>query len=74
MKKALIFLALVFVGCESNSHKTPETINVGIEVYEYNIEGCQYIGYIGHSSGKYDYLAHKGNCNNHIHKTYNNGE
>lgn len=37
-------------------------------IHEYTIDGCQYIGDIANSDSRRDYLTHKGNCTNPIHK------
>ena len=74
MKKALIILAVIFVGCKQPSQKSE---NIGDGYYVKTIDSCQYIIYENSISvaNNYSYsITHKGNCNNPIHKTYNNGE
>jgi hypothetical protein len=41
--------------------------NTRIEIYEYEIDGCQYFGYLSGDS-RSSFLTHKGNCSNKIHK------
>jgi hypothetical protein len=74
MKKALIILAVVLVGCENsnipNAIPTQQT-NERFKIEgEYNdvriiiIDGCQYLYLHAGTSG---WCTHKGNCNNPIH-------
>lgn len=67
---ALIGTAIVFLtGCEPHQKKTV-TVEVGAEkTNEYVIEGCHYIGRLGNAGDRRaDFLTHKGNCPNPIHK------
>ncbi len=41
--------------------------NLEVSITEYVIDSCQYIGRIGGDS-RSNYLTHKGNCTNPIHK------
>jgi len=36
-------------------------------IYQYKIDGCDYIGVV--NGNRSDFLTHKGNCSNPIHKT-----
>jgi hypothetical protein len=65
---ALIGTAVVFLtGCGPHQKKTI-TVEIGAErTNEYVIEGCYYIGVLSYDS-KSNFLTHKGNCPNLIHK------
>ena len=71
MKKALIFLAMIFVGCgDPGKVSTPQTgkrfkiYNLMIEARVIVVDGCEYL-YL--PSGNASWCTHKGNCNNPIH-------
>jgi hypothetical protein len=71
MKKALIFLAIAFVGCQEPNamptQRTGEFYNIEGEdrsVRVIIIDGCEYL-YL--PSGQASWCTHKGNCNNPIH-------
>lgn len=77
-----IFSAFAFAGCseereqasgiDSISEERKTIINDGSGAVDYSIiiiDGCEYI--FGRDHGGYNggyFLAHKGNCKNHIHK------
>lgn len=73
MKEKILFAFLIFfVACgpnpSSNTSKEFLTqVYTGIDntnIYEYTIDSCIYIGFIG---GRSSFLSHKGNCPNKIH-------
>lgn len=71
MKKHLFFLLLLgacMVGCEEPpSTPVTKTVSIGdTNLNQYEIDGCEYIGYVYGGYG--DFLTHKGNCHNPIHK------
>lgn len=73
--KYSILIALPFLfGCNNDyqrkhveqKHYSLDLPNTNVNITEYTIDGCQYLGYL---SGDYRncYLTHKGNCNNPTH-------
>ena len=66
MKKYIGILVIAFgillTGCDDNPVKSAED---GTEYKIETIDGCQYVY---RSGGNQGYMAHKGNCNNPIHK------
>ena len=72
MKKIFLtlLLGLIIISCETPNvdRKTTGSIysRAGYKIEEITYDGCQYIGFF-HGS-KTDWGAHKGNCNNPIHK------
>lgn len=69
--KYTFILLLLLVSCKPNEKKKVEerayTLNLpnnNITIYEYTIDGCQYLGNLEDEYNKC-YLTHKGNCKNH---------
>jgi hypothetical protein len=76
MKKILLsFIFITFLwSCEELPLKEIESKktyslgnNQGLEITEFTIDGCEYIGDLSGDS-RSRYLTHKGNCKNPIHK------
>lgn len=77
MKKLILLPMLLLFGCSNSNYKTVEPIYMGdkidgcagmddVDLKLYLIDSCEYIGDV---SGRYkDFLTHKGNCKNPIHK------
>lgn len=58
----LVLAALALSGCTPNNFKQSGEVarsGSGEPVYVYEIDGCEYIGYIG---GRTSWASHKGNC------------
>lgn len=72
MKQLISILLIVFCSCgpspdANQSKQFLTTVYTGLDntnIYEYEIDSCVYIGYIG---GRSSFLSHKGNCPNPIH-------
>jgi|694.fasta_scaffold37511_3 hypothetical protein len=71
----LCILAVALASCSSESTETKKVSNksytleleyTSIEVTEYVIDNCQYIGRLT-GDRRSHFLTHKGNCNNPIH-------
>jgi hypothetical protein len=61
MKKILFIFAIALVSCETKNITVKDTdtsIN-GKSIKTYEIDGCEYIGFI---AGESSFLSHKGNC------------
>lgn len=75
MKLISITLSLLIISCGKNyetKHITQRKYsldipNINAEICEYTIDSCQYLGSITKYSQE-NYLTHKGNCTNPIHK------
>jgi hypothetical protein len=76
MKKLIIISTLLIYSCSPKTeglkhieqkHYDLDLPNTHATITEYTIDGCQYIGYLDGYQG--NYITHKGNCNNSIHKT-----
>lgn len=67
-----ILLCIILISCETKNttvNHTDITIS-GRNLKIYTIDKCEYIGNV--YGGQGDFLTHKGNCNNPIHKYENN--
>lgn len=70
MKKLLLIITILFIGCTEPTHHTKNSGIVigssigGNTIEEVTIEGCQYFIYDG---GDQFGITHKGNCKNPIH-------
>ena len=58
----ILFVGILLTSCDDNPK---EYSKGGTEYRVETIEGCEYIY---RSGGNLGYMAHKGNCNNPIHK------
>lgn len=73
MKKLMLLslLTCTLMACEGPNIEAKPTLftyggNVAVDVFEYTIDSCQYIGSL--TGSNCDWASHKGNCNNPIHK------
>jgi hypothetical protein len=48
-------------------YTSPQLKNKEVDIDEYTIDSCQYIGDLSSSDARSYYLTHKGNCTNSIH-------
>jgi hypothetical protein len=71
MKKIIFTISITLYGCSdimTHTENMPRVndlpMDSGARVYK--IEGCEYIGRVYNGHG--DFLTHKGNCTNPIHK------
>lgn len=65
--KPLLYAALfMLVGCDTQIKRNVIVPEADRDLSEYQIDGCTYIGQLRglHS----DFITHKGNCSNPIHK------
>ena len=70
-RMAIVFMAILLTNCTGHvevststskpKNKPKEPTNYYVDIDEFTIDGCQYL--LGYRWG-----AHKGNCNNPIHK------
>jgi hypothetical protein len=79
MKHILIAGLLILTGCsiKEADHREEKEVtvkeyylnlsNTTVCVSEYEIDGCQYIGHLT-GNRQANYLTHKGNCTNPIHR------
>lgn len=61
MKKLFLLFAIALASCETKNatiNSTEVVIN-GYEIRNYEIDGCEYIGWL---NGNSSVLTHKGNC------------
>lgn len=65
-----VIIVTLLVGCEDNIHReiTTSTYGAGVNMEEYNFDGCQYIGNL-HGT-EHDWCTHKGDCINPIHQSH----
>ena len=55
-------MSILTVSCVPDQEgKVMEEIN-GHDIHTYEIDSCEYIGYISTSESRANYLTHKGNC------------
>lgn len=70
MKNILLILSIVLFSCNETNIQSKDTEFVysvmGTKMQTYTIDSCQYVGHL--VGGESDFLTHKGNCNNPIHK------
>jgi len=74
IKLSILAILPLLVGCSNDyqrknveeEHYSLNLPSTNIEITEYTIDGCKYIGHLT-GDNRNNYLTHKGNCNNPIH-------